>query len=303
MPPRRQMEEENDEVKGINDLNELWNKFNYENPPILAIKYNLNKKRITIIKDHRYFGGLFFLKMGGEITDSHPVTIYNEQYTPIISELLMLRFSAFWFTRSNNSKILMSPSKTIKRVNFMLHFNNIRTDEKVRKQTIVMLEILKLVSNSLDKNLRKDGKLNLLIPVAFESTTKNYNNVGGIFVEYNNKDTYKSYENKLINNKYHAVATNNLQKIMSKGKSARNSIDVVFTCGCLVSNDKNNNKSDIIKSSTTSYLSVAHYPIYIVAMTMDGKCFVTMTIMTDNISYEKLEEEIYKNKNITYLDL
>jgi hypothetical protein len=295
-----EIKEEDEDEKSMDNLDKLWNRFHVKNPPILLVKYNSDKKRVTIIKDHRYFGGLFFLKMGGEITDSKPVTIYNEQYTPILSELLMLRFGLFWYTKNNKSKITMNPKNKIERVNFSLNFNSVKTDFKVRKQTIVMVEILKLVSNSLTIN---EKNLNVLTPIAFESTTKNYNNVGGIFTKYENKDTYKTYENKLKDNKYQAIATNNLQKIMSKGKDARNSIDVVFTCGCLVPNDKNNNKSSIIKSSMTSYLSVAHYPIYIVAMTMGDKCFVTITIMTENISLKKLENEIYFNKNISKIDI
>lgn len=291
------IEEEDPIESSIDNLNLLWIEINSKNPPVLLIKYNIEKRRITTLKDHRFFGGLFFLKMGGAFTNTKPITIYKEQYTPILSELLILNFGIFWSKKyfESNSKILISPSNTIKRINFVLSYTNIKVPEskiKIRKQTLVMIEILSLLSKSLNT---VDKSLKLLIPVAFESSYKNYNNVGGIFVNYDSKDTHQSFQKKLLSNKYQAVATNNLQHILPKGKQARQSTDIVFTLGFLKSDDDSN----IISNSITSYLSVGHYPIYIVSITLNKITYTTITIMTDQIDINKMKESIGANPNIS----
>lgn len=292
------IEEEDFIEKLIVSTEDLWYEINKKNTKILHIKFNIERKRITILKDHRYFGGLFFLKIGGLLTNTKPVTIYNESYTPILSELLILYFGSDWMIRSftQNSKIYVNPSINIKRINFKINFMNIPNNNKIRKQTLIMVEILNLLCNSLNI---KNKKFNLLIPIAFESTSKNCNNVGGIFCQYKLSDTPKIFEKKLLSKKYHAVATNNLQKIISKGKKARNSIDIVFTLGCLISPTLES--PTFIDNIMTSYLSVGDYPIYILSMTINHINFTTITIMTENINYESLKQNVYNNNFLTLI--
>ena len=275
------IEEESEEENNISNHEILWLKIKDLNPPILYIKYNTNRKRITILKDHRYFGGLFFLKLGGKITNTKPVTIYKEQYTPFLSELLILKFGIFWLT--NKPKNSLKISNNIKRISFSYNYlEDSKKFPKVRKHTILCNTLLKI----FDKNI------SVLLPVAFESTSKNYNNVGCIFVEYNKDDTPEILENKISSNKYQAIATNNLQKIISKGKKVRNSIDLVLTMGYLVGEYNN------IKYSATSYLSIADYPIYIVSMTIENINYTTITLMTEDIDYDLLINKINENENI-----
>ena len=267
-----------EENQDTDDFNLLWEKISETNPEILEIHYNITKKRITLVKDHRYFGGLFFLKLGAQFTDTHPVTIYKEYYFPFISELLIGKFAIDYYTKRKKSQITFNPETAIINRNYF-NFETVKK-EGIRTQTLVMLKILETLSLGLDSKIEY---LNLLIPVAFESTKKNYNNVGGIFIQYDIGESPESFEKKLMNVKYQAVATNNLQRIMNGGKKARQSIDVVFTCGCLVSNDKDN-ESNLVNKTITSYLSVAHYPIYILAMTINNKCHVTITSMTSDLN-------------------
>ena len=47
-----------------------------------------------------------------------------------------------------------------------------------------------------------------------------------------------------------------------------------------------------IQSSYTTYLSVAHYPIYIVSFTIGDKAYVTITNMSKDVDIKKLKEHM-----------
>jgi hypothetical protein len=299
---------ESDEEESKLKLSELWellkvarvdteSKTLTKSSDIFTAKYSPKLRRITFIKDHRYFGGLFFLKMAAILGGGEPVSIHRDSYRPVVTELLMARFAFYWLTCRPASLRVVESRRDIKRVAFTLDYSEISSrNRESRKQTVVMLEILSPVINSTGKE-----SLNVLIPVAFECDDGNYNNVGAIVLDYEKDDTYTSLESKLKRNKYQAEATHGLQRILNKGKEARNSMDVVLSTGCVTSDHDSS-----VKKSYTSYLNVAHYPIYILSMSTIGKvchAHVTVTIMTEDICLETLLSILRRNESVRDVEL
>lgn len=253
---------------------ELWKTIN-ANKPFVAI-YNLERKRVTLLKDHRYFGGLFFMKLGCKLLNYKLVTIYKESYYPLYTEKCILYFCKYWFLQkpdfSNNMIPFVTCPEDIQRKTYELNFKKYKI--KVRKQTQVFYEILKPIYDIIAPIIKRS--LRILIPVAFESSRQSFNNVGGIFIDFAN-DTIYELEQKIADNKYQAHATNILQKFINSGKTARSDVDIVFSAGYI---ESNGNDFAQFTNVNVSYLSIAHYPIYILSSTSNNKCFVTVTSMT-----------------------
>ena len=276
----------------ISPASKLWNIYrDTKSEYIMEMHYSIKHKRITFLKDHRYLGGVFFMQLAGAITDKHPITVYKEQYTPFLSELLIVKFASFWMSRQSRPRLKIGSS--IKRIGFILNYTSISKQKYIRKQTVVMQQLLSMVINSTTKKT-----VDVMIPVAFDTTPDNFNNVGAIIIDYKTIDGYKSLQDKLISNKYQAVTTNNIQKIMDKGQYVRSTVDIVLTAGCLTSNDANN-LGIIGDTSFTSFTNIAHYPIYILSMSIEDKSYVTITVMTDDVDMNKLTMLCLKNPYVT----
>lgn len=248
------------------DEEELWKTIKEDNP-LVAIYSN---KRITLLLDHRYFGGLFFVKLGCELFNAKPVCIYHETYIPFITEWYIIKLIFYWLTRIRFTPLKLVKDNEIKRSNQIFKIEPI---DGLRRQTIL---IHKIVDNIYSKIHNKVGRpIRILIPVAFESTRKTFNNVGGIFIDYDGEDIY-TFEKMLMNRKYQAHATNIIQKFINSGKNARQEVDIVLSAGCLVDSDIKE-----LETNFTSYLSVAHYPIYVLSVTFNDTAMISITSMTD----------------------
>jgi hypothetical protein len=277
------IEKENKEQIMMNN-EELWTDISKNNPSEFNVIFNNEKKRLTFVIDHQYFGGLYFLKLFGNIINCVPITIYKEKYVPIMSELSIIKFFYFWITKKNNKRLEMK--NEIDRIGFIFNYNKI--DEKVRRQTLIFYNLLKNIYNGIE---RKDKDfLRVLITVGYETDRKTLNNVGGVFIDFYRDMKIEELEKILMKNKYQAHATNLLQKYINKGKYVRNDIDIVLTSGYLLS--ETNEDMSYIQSSYTTYLSVAHYPIYIVSFTIGDKAYVTITNMSKDVDIKKIKEHM-----------
>lgn len=280
------IETENKEQIIMNN-EELWNDISKNNSSEFSALYNNEKNRLSIAVDHRYFGGLYFLKLFGNVINCVPITIYKEKYVPIISELSIIKFFYFWITKKNNKRLEMK--NEIDRIAFSFNYNKI--DEKVRRQTVIFYNLLKNIYNGIE---RKDKDfLRVLITVGYETDRKTLNNVGGVFIDFYRDMKIEELEKILMKNKYQAHATNLLQKYINKGKYVRNDIDIILTSGYLFS--ETDEDMSYIQSSYTTYLSVAHYPIYIVSFTIGNKAYITITNMSKDVDIKKIKDNMNEN--------
>ena len=285
----------NDEliIEKENDLDEkreitaLWESILKNKPSNIYILLGKSRRRLTLVKDHRYFGGLFFLRLTGVLTNTKPVQIYKESYTPIVSEYTLAKLAYYYYNKQNlNVKLKINDNDKIDRLSFMFHFDEIK--ENVRKQTVVLYYLLILVSKGVDFKALKRNFLRVLIPVAFETKKECCNSVGGIFTEFNPTMSIKDFENMLISRKDHAHASNFAQKFLNKGQSARSEVDIVLSSGLVVSENWKTERRDetVLKSSTSSFMSSSVYPVYIVSLGVDNVSAVTISSMSDDINMD-----------------
>lgn len=280
---------ENENNKQVNmDNEDLWKDIYINELSEFKILFNDEKKRLTFAIDHRYFGGLYFLKFIGSVINCKPVTVYKETYVPIISELSILKLVYYWITKKTNKRLEMK--NDIDRLVFSYNYGNDKNSGKIRRQTIIYYNILKKIFNGVEKN--KDF-LRILITVGYESTRKTHNNVGALFIDFYKDTTIEDLEKNLMKNKYQAHAINLLQQYMNKGKYIRNDIDIVLTSGYLFS--ETNEDMSYVKSSYTTYLSIAHYPIYVVSFTIGDTAHVTITNMSKDVNIGKIKENLDEN--------
>lgn len=280
--------ENNNENNGINNVNENDVNTKEENNVDVSNIYSLWKyyelnhdlkdvnviDKVTIIRDPRYVDSSVFY----ELLNTKNYDLVEPYYLPIYSEIYILYFSTGWYSRSNQPIIRMGDN--IKITNFKYRIdNNIQINKNIRLKTYLIHDILLLLNQE---------KLNIYFPSSYKQNNDKVE-IGGIFISYN-QDTVRSFENKLINNEYQIITTNNISKITDPNVSpGRNCIDVVFTWDKIDSDDVDN----II----TSFTEIPHYPIFISVVENNNELYVTITIMTENIKNLDLN-----NKNITEIN-
>jgi hypothetical protein len=285
---RYKIEEETGQQLTMNN-EQLWENI-YKNELLeLKITFNDEQRRFSFAFDHRYFGGLYFLKLFGSMIEFKPINVYKESYMPVMSEISILKMLYFWITKKSNNKLRMK--NDIDRLVFSYNYTNDINEKKVRRQTVVFYNILKKIFNGIERT-DKDF-LRVMITAAYESTRKTFNNVGILFIDFYRDMTIEQLEKMLLNNKYQAHATNLIQQYINNGKYVRNDIDIVLTSGFLYSELNENNS--YIKSSYTTYLSIAHYPIYIVSITVGETSYVTITNMSEDVNIEKIKQNLNEN--------
>ena len=129
-------------------------------------------------------------------------------------------------------------------------------------------------------------ELNVMIPVPFRKEKKISNNIGVIFVKYEDSNIIK-LQNSINTAKYQAISSNYYLKLnMNKkiGKKVRNNVDIIFSSG-YVKNPLNKN----IKSITT-YNGVPDYGIYCLTAGMGDLIHISLTISTNDIDFNKLKK-------------
>lgn len=110
-------------------------------------------------------------------------------------------------------------------------------------------------------NMKKEGRdLICILPIAFYNTKNINNNIGILWLTFNEKDTIESIKNKMEKNAYQIFGTNfllsnGLLSKKSSSKNTRKNADAIIT---ILFTDETNN----IQISWT-YPSVADYPVYV----------------------------------------
>lgn len=226
---------------------------------------NTIKKHILYL-DHRYFSGLFFMLLGKNLYNLKPLNIMKEIYIPFVTEWYIIKFLFYMLFYINDDKLeFVEKKEDIRRERFFFDVDEINMNGKRKYK--VFYHILSYIYSKININ----RKMKVLIPVAFEASKERYNNVGCIFIYFDGN--FNNMVEQLENNKYHAIATNTLQRFMNSGKKARSFVDVVLSCGCFEGG------SDNIQDFYITYENIADYPIYCLSTTFDSKVKSTITWM------------------------
>jgi hypothetical protein len=132
------------------------------------------------------------------------------------------------------------------------------------------------------------------LPIAFYNTKNINNNIGIMWLTFNDTDTVETIKRKMDKNSYQIFATNFLLyngflNKKSSSKSIRHNVDAVITI--LFTEDNNN-----IQISWT-YPSVADYPVYVAVHSRLAENTVhltqTITVNTPNFEPGELEKVKY----------
>lgn len=228
----------------------------------------LNQEGHSYYLDHRYFSGLFFMLLAKHLYKMRPLNVMKEIYIPFLSEFYVIKFIIymFYFSKSTDENLEFVEDKSeIRRETFNFDIENL--EYQCKKKYKVLYHILSHIRSKV--SLKRP--LKVLIPVAFEATEERYNNVGAIFCYFDGN--IESLIEQIENNKYHANASNLLQRFMNSGKKARNLVDVVLSCGCLECDET------IIDEHIVTYENIADYPIYCLTVTYNNEVKSTITWM------------------------
>jgi hypothetical protein len=133
------------------------------------------------------------------------------------------------------------------------------------------------------KKLGRD--LVCILPIAFYNTKTINNNIGIMWLTFNEADTVDSIKRKMEKNAYQIFGTNfllsnGLLSTKSSSKNTRNNVDVIITI--LFTEDPNN-----IQVSWT-YPSVADYPVYVAVHSrlVDNTVHLTQTYTVNTPNFE-----------------
>jgi hypothetical protein len=139
------------------------------------------------------------------------------------------------------------------------------------------------------KNLHRD--LVCILPIAFYNTKNINNNIGIMWLTFNDADTIESIKRKMEKNTYQIFGTNfllsnGLLNTKSSSKNTRKNVDAIITI--LFTEEINN-----IQISWT-YPSVADYPIYVAVHSRLSENMVhltqTITVNTPNFNPGELQQ-------------
>lgn len=229
----------------------------------------IHENTYKIYFDHRYFSGLFFLLLGKHLFNVTPLNVMKEIYIPFVSEFFIVKFLFFmyFFSTKNNDIKFIDNKEDMRRENvvFTIEASN------VKRKYAVLFKVLSHIRNTL--KLRRP--LKVLIPVAFEASEGRYNNVGAIFCYFDG--SMDSMIKQIEANKYQANASNLIQRFVNSGKKARNSVDVVLSCGCL------SEEVPQLESLYVTYENIADYPVYCLLVTFGNQVRGTITWMCKTI--------------------
>lgn len=239
------------------------------------------KKENTLILylDHRYFSGYYFLILGENLFDNKSKEIMNETYIPFVSEYYILKFIYYYYYVLPKLPMLslIKNKEDMRRENFILDIDEIKqsyhhvdTDTKISKKFYIVHHLLHYIYDKMGFT----RPMRVLIPLAFKTTAKKYNNVGCIIFDFN-KENIKTMV-KIINQvSYQAHATNLLQGLNNYGKKARSSVDLVLSMGYFEYED------EYVENFYATYENIADYPIYCISITFNNTVHTTITYMNE----------------------
>lgn len=255
-------------------------------PRVIAMAV-IEPNKVFGVMNHVYLGGSFFIKMGRALLGGVGPNL-KLQLPPYVREYYTCKFLANYGLTFKNSgkpcKIISNP-KDIKRVSYQFDIQQLQSTEpyKCSKSNIVVIHnVLTEVCTHLSKDVVK-----AYLTFGFEHDEIMHNNVGIMFLDFHKGMTPEQLSAQIAQDKYQVVATNNLMNfIPSGGKHSRHSVDIVFTIAYL-------KKCQQATNSIKVYFShVADYPIYLFAFTQDNVCYVTTTVMTEDLNYKQLVDSV-----------
>lgn len=260
---------------------------------VIFTTINMKSKTITTSFDHSYCSGHFFLKYGTVISDgSCPnLPLFPKMFG--IAEYYLLKFAI----ERNDIPInkvfnIVKNREEMKRLYFTLDIKNV--PPKCHTRTWILYEVLSKVI----KCIEPIKTINVMIPVPFKQEKKISNNIGVLFIKFDDKTNILTLQNQIDSCKTQAIATNYYLKLnMNKkiGKDVRNNVDMIFSSG-YIKNPKITNMKSI-----TTYNGVPDYGLYCLTGTMGNTVHVTLTVSTNDINFTKLKE-MYSNSEIVSFD-
>lgn len=246
---------------------------------------NNKDKSITGIFNHHYCGGGFFLKRLSNITDGEHPRLPSLPPTPFIQDYYLLKF------------LLKRPDiPTNKCFSIVNHIDNMKRltftmDRKDKPENIsTRIWILKTCLDYIRLVLPEKRTLKVMIPVPFRDESNIYNNIGVSFLDYPpNGLSFDELSSILISKQYETVATNYLLKIYtnsSLGKNTRTNVDIVFTMGY------SSGCKAKVKKSFVTFNKVSDYGVYFNVLGIGDIIRGTITLSTNDISYDDLLTDI-----------
>ena len=260
---------------------------------IIFTTINMKTKTITTSFDHSYCSGHFFLKYGSVISDGICPTLPKFPKLFGIAEYYLLKFAIERNDIPVNKVFNIVKTKPeMKRLYFTLDTNNV--PPKCKTRTWILYEVLSNVIKCIDPV----KTINVMIPVPFKQEKKISNNIGVLFIKFNDKTNILTLQNQIDSASTQAIATNYYLKLnMNKklGKDVRNNVDMIFSSGYI-----QDSKVLPLKSITT-YNGVPDYGLYCLTGTMGNTIHITLTISTNDINFDKLKY-MYPNPEVLYFD-
>jgi hypothetical protein len=250
---------------------------------------NMKTKTISTGFDHSYCSGHFFLEYGTVITNGKCPKLPTFPKLFGIAEYYLMKFAIERNDLPSNPVFtIVKTQKEMKRLYFKLDTDNV--PEKCHTRTWILYMVL----TNVVKCINPSKTLNIMIPVPFKKENKISNNIGVLFVKFNETTNILNLQEQIDAFKTQAVATNYYMKLnMNKkiGKDVRNNVDMIFSSGYIENPEITNIKS------ITSYNGVPDYGLYCLTGGMGKNVHVTLTVSTLDINFDKLAT-LYNNSEI-----
>tara|TARA_Y100001980_G_C14552490_1_gene336766 strand:+ start:574 stop:1650 length:1077 start_codon:yes stop_codon:yes gene_type:complete len=260
---------------------------------VIFTTINMKKKSISTSFDHSYCSGHFFLKYGTVISNGTCPNLPTFPRLFGIAEYYLIKFAIERNDIPLNKVFnIVKNKEEMKRLYFTLDTKKVTP--KCHTRTWILYEVLSKVI----KCIHPIKSINVMIPVPFKQEKKISNNIGVLFIKFDDKTNILTLQNQIDSCKTQAIATNYYLKLnMNKkiGKDVRNNVDMIFSSGYI-----KNNKVTPMKSITT-YNGVPDYGLYCLTGTMGNTVHITLTISTNDINFNTLKD-MYPNSEVVLFD-
>ena len=260
---------------------------------IIFTTVNMKTKTITTTFDHSYCSGHFFLQYGTVISNGTCPNLPKFPKLFGIAEYYLIKFAIERNDIPLNKVFnVVKTRPEMKRLYFTLDAKNV--PPKCHTRTWILYEVLSKVIKCIDPV----KSLNVMIPVPFKQEKKISNNIGVLFIKFDDKTNILTLQNQIDACKTQAIATNYYLKInMSKkiGKDVRNNVDMIFSSGYI------KNPTVIPHKSITTYNGVPDYGLYCLTGAMGDTIHITLTVSTNDINFDSLKD-MYSNSEVVSFD-
>ena len=271
----------------IKNVNIFMDKDSYINCKDYSYKIYLDydNRKFHGSVDHEFIGGSNIAK-----STFLPIERKQNNYFLNSSNLHIFFLILLWFRKSTIPKVV-KPLPLIDRKEDITRFTRRYSFDRNDIHSSVKSHIIYNILYDLNKCLALERDIVCYLPIAFNNVNNIYNNIGVIWLTYNEKMNSKDIENQLKNNAYQSYATNFAirHKIGNSktGKSQRKQVDAVIT---------------IIFSSTDINFpflwtvgNVMDYPVYVSVSSQLNENIVsinqTFTVSTDVFNINRCENK------------